>query len=435
MVHTITLNNYIASCEDKYLVLGTYDSYGIEKIQLVLENEWNEDGVVICAVFSTKNTKTEIVVPGNLVFDVPQEATSEPASIDCPGTIVFYFVNRDGTKKVVTNDVFYVVYDHSDIETGETVPTPDKWSQFVSQVKKDAEVAEASVREAVNSATEASQSELKALQSADLAKVSAENALKSEESANVVLDQVKQAGTDVVDTIDTAKNDAVSAVDVAKTEAVIMAVNDIDSAKSTAVNDLSIAKESVIQEVSDSKDKAVQSIQETENEVISSVQQEAGKQQLTIQKIAEEAGAGAKEEVGSGAQVALSEIDNAKTNAVSEINSTVDSVKQEVVAEGNTVLESISTAKQNAELEIQQIVLNASEDVENAGASQITIVQDEGTRQTKSVLDAGQLKIDEINAINSLLPIPTESDAGKILGVDSNGGFVFIEIDGGVYSV
>ena len=435
MVHTITLNNYIASCEDKYLVLGTYDSYGIEKIRLVLENEWEEDGLVICAVFSTKNTKTEIIVPDNLVFDVPQEATSEPSSIDCPGTIVFYFVDRDGTKKIVTNDVFYVVSNHSDIKKEESEPTLDKWAQFVSQVKRDAEVAEVSVREAENSAMAASKSELKASQSADSAKLSADSALKSEESANLVLDQVKQAETDVVSTIDTAKNDAVNAVESAKTEAVIMAVNDIDSAKTTAVNDLSIAKESVIQEVSDSKDKAVQSIQETENNVISSVQQESGKQQLTIQKIAEEAGLGAKEEVGSGAQAALSEIDSAKMNAVSEINSTVDSVKQEIATEGNTVLESISTAKQNAELEIHQIVSGTSEDVGNAGAAQVTIVQEEGARQTKSVSDAGQSKIDEINAINSLLPIPTESDAGKILGVDSNGGFVFIEIDGGVYSV
>ena len=62
MIHKITLSGYSATTDDisGVLILGTCDSYGIERIQLELGPEWN--ALVIKATFNPPTGSEPVTV-------------------------------------------------------------------------------------------------------------------------------------------------------------------------------------------------------------------------------------------------------------------------------------------------------------------------------------------------------------------------------------
>ena len=212
MIHKITLSGYSATTDDisGVLILGTYDSYGIERIQLELGPEWN--ALVIKATFNppTGSEPVTVVADTSGQLRVPQEATSSAGQ----GAITF--VGTAAGLQRISTDLPYIVKTHSQIEGATPSPTPSEWEQFVAQVQQARDDAEAAAQAAEDSQTAAAGS-------ASDAANSAEAAAQSAQEAQNIADGAVQDITD-------AKNAAVQAVQAAQTTAV-GAVNDAGNAK------------------------------------------------------------------------------------------------------------------------------------------------------------------------------------------------------------
>ena len=132
---TINLNNYSASTPSgPFLHLGTYDSYGIEQLQIITDPEWQ--GLTITATFSAGGTALAppIVVPENGIIDVPPGATARALPAYAPGVIVFRGVS-DGVQRISTN-ILYIVLNHGPVDGTAPAPTPSEWEQYIQQVQE-----------------------------------------------------------------------------------------------------------------------------------------------------------------------------------------------------------------------------------------------------------------------------------------------------------
>lgn len=128
-IQTVTLSGYTATAVGaQYLVLGTWDSYGIEQLQIEPGPEWL--GLVIKAVFVTPAGSTPVVVPENGLIAVPPAATAQALTAGRPGVIVFSGV-AEGVQRISCN-VLYLVRDHAPIDGTAPEPTPDEWAQLVA---------------------------------------------------------------------------------------------------------------------------------------------------------------------------------------------------------------------------------------------------------------------------------------------------------------
>lgn len=179
-IQTVALSGYKASVQGaQYLRLGTWDSYGIEQLQIVPGPEWG--GLVIKAVFVTPAGATPVVVPDSGLIDVPPEATAQALTTGSPGMIVFSGVTA-GVQRITCN-LLYLVSDHAPIDGTAPEPTPDQWAQFVAMVQQYAQQASQSATEAAGSATQAAQYEVQAAESARQAAQSMQAAAQSSDSA------------------------------------------------------------------------------------------------------------------------------------------------------------------------------------------------------------------------------------------------------------
>lgn len=153
-IQTVNLTGYKAQVNGaQYLRLGTWDSYGIEQLQIVPGPEWT--GLVIKAVFVTAAGTTPVVVPDSGLINVPPEATAQALGVESPGMIVFSGVTS-GVQRITCN-LLYLVSDHAPIDGTAPEPTPDQWAQFVTMVQQYAKQASQSATEAENSANLAQQ--------------------------------------------------------------------------------------------------------------------------------------------------------------------------------------------------------------------------------------------------------------------------------------
>lgn len=139
MVNTIRLNGH-RTIPDK-ICLGTFDSYGKEKIELILGAGWNDLDII--ATFNAPSGKSvQIRVDKSNVFSVPPEATADKSG---NGTIVFNG-KQDG-ENLISCNVRYEVLDHDSTEgTPPAEPTPDLVQQILSAANT-AEKTANSVRE------------------------------------------------------------------------------------------------------------------------------------------------------------------------------------------------------------------------------------------------------------------------------------------------
>lgn len=202
IIHQIQVDGYCARFGGKWgrLQLGTFGSYGIEQLQFSLGDSWTD--LVVYANFVIADGTTPVLVPESGLVDVPPEATSKPGM----GNIVL-----DGTAdgvRIYSVNIPYIMLNHSDLSGEAPAPTPDRWEQYVAQVKGYADAA-------------------------------AESAKQAQEAVNTVSDAVKaveDAETKALQDIDTAKTGAVQGVQKAQ-ESGVLAVQDAEHKAVVAVND------------------------------------------------------------------------------------------------------------------------------------------------------------------------------------------------------
>nr|DAU14329.1 MAG TPA: hypothetical protein [Caudoviricetes sp.] len=183
MTHEVVLHGY--NVKPSSLQLGTFDSYGIEKIHVTADDEWA--GLDILAVFHAPNgTATKVVVGADGMLAVPPEATAKQADV---GRIVFVGLAENVQR--ITVDMGYNIKPHSDIDGDNPgTPTPDVVQQILENSNHAVSIATAAQKAAENARQAAEDAAKKAGEgaggaaaSAAAAKKSAEDAAASSESA------------------------------------------------------------------------------------------------------------------------------------------------------------------------------------------------------------------------------------------------------------
>lgn len=183
-VHDIILSGYQARPADsEVLQLGTRDSYGLERLHLSPDPEW--DGLTITATFHSPGPAQKpirVLADSAHYVDVPPEATRAPHTI-LPGRIVFAGT-AEGVQRISCN-LIYAVADHAAIEGQESTATPSVLEQAIAQIG-------ASVQQAEASATAAAESQSASAESASSASLSAQAAQAAQKGAEAALQQVGQ---------------------------------------------------------------------------------------------------------------------------------------------------------------------------------------------------------------------------------------------------
>lgn len=129
-MNVITLSGYSATADVKRLELGTFDSFGIEQLQVIKGNGWEDLNVIVTFNPPNKGKPVSVVfnaTDAEITFDVPPEATAKNYG---KGNIVFVG-KKDGVQRI-SCDLDYYIRMHSNCE-GEspTTPTPDVVSQIL----------------------------------------------------------------------------------------------------------------------------------------------------------------------------------------------------------------------------------------------------------------------------------------------------------------
>lgn len=176
MTHEVVLHGY--NVKPTSLQLGTFDSYGIEKIHVTADDEWA--GLDILAVFHAPDgTATKVVVGADGMLAVPPEATAKQAGV---GRIVFAGLAENVQR--ITVDMGYNIKPHSDIEGDNPgTPTPDVVQQILANSNNAVSIATAAQNAAENARQAAEDAAKKAGEGAGGAAASAAAAKKSAEDA------------------------------------------------------------------------------------------------------------------------------------------------------------------------------------------------------------------------------------------------------------
>lgn len=254
IIHEISLVGYKAASTGGMLDLGTWGSYGIEKLHLTLDAAWQD--LTITAFFNVKGEVVAKKVVGKDGYaDVPWEATKENTFA---GRIVFEG-SMNGQRRISAN-LNYKVTNHSEFEDSDPVPTDDRWNQFVTQNKEyrdgayeaatkaearaeDAEAAsedaQAAMRAAKASEDAAAASKIAAKNSEDKAKAGANAAAVSEGNANAseraAASSAAAAATSEGNAAESAKN-AASAAKKAADESVAANIATIEKMQTDVAN-------------------------------------------------------------------------------------------------------------------------------------------------------------------------------------------------------
>lgn len=193
IIHEISLSGYKAA-SDGMLDLGTWGSYGVEKLHCTFDEAWRE--LTITAFFNVKGEVVGKALVGKDGYaDVPWEATKENTFA---GRIVFEG-SMDGQRRITT-DLNFKVTNHSSIADVDSVPTEDRWNQFVTQCMEyrdgayeAATKAEARAEDAA-AASEDAQAAMRAAKASEDAAAASQNAAKgSEDKAKASADAVARS--------------------------------------------------------------------------------------------------------------------------------------------------------------------------------------------------------------------------------------------------
>lgn len=204
--HDIYLNGYKAVTFEGPLRLGTYDSYGNERIRVLCSPEW--DGLTIVATFKAASA-VEVLVNADGMLDVPPEATATQQA--AAGRCALTFVGTGEGRQTISCTTYYLVQDHATVGNVTPDPTPDKWQQFVDQVAADRTGAAAAAKEAARNAQDAKTAESNAKDSADNAAASATAAAGSAQAAAKSAEAAAQSATKAQGSADAAAKSAETA--------------------------------------------------------------------------------------------------------------------------------------------------------------------------------------------------------------------------------
>lgn len=204
--HDIYLNGYKAVTFEGPLRLGTYDSYGNERIRVLCSPEW--DGLTIVATFKAASA-VEVLVDADGMLDVPPEATATQQA--AAGRCALTFVGTGEGRQAISCTTYYLVQDHATVGNVTPDPTPDKWQQFVDQVAADRTAAAAAAKEAARNVQDAKTAESNAKDSADNAAASATAAAGSAHDAARLAEAAAQSATNAQGSADAAAKSAETA--------------------------------------------------------------------------------------------------------------------------------------------------------------------------------------------------------------------------------
>lgn len=195
IIHEISLSGYKAT-SDGMLDLGTWGSYGVEKLHCTFDEVWRE--LTITAFFNVKGEVVGKALVGKDGYaDVPWEATKENTFA---GRIVFE--GSMNSQRRISANLNFKVTNHSEFEDSDPVPTDDRWNQFVTQNKEyrdgayeAATKAEARAEDA-EAASEDAQAAMRAVKASEDAAADSENAAKgSEDKAKASADAAARSET------------------------------------------------------------------------------------------------------------------------------------------------------------------------------------------------------------------------------------------------
>lgn len=235
MVHEIQVTQYKTIPSN--IKLGTFDSYGTEKLHFTFGSCW--ENLAVYATFTApngKSTQTAVDIGGNT--DVPAEATAEQAG---QGEIVL--VGKAEGINRITVSLHYTVLEHGPVQGAEpAVPTPDLLQQVLT-LSKDAQVAaknaEQSAKNAVKDATDTVKPyKEESVRAAAAAALSEKSAAESKAAAQNAAELAEWAGT----AAGNAADDAEKAADIATGAAGNSAVN-AENAQKSAQNAKQSAKD------------------------------------------------------------------------------------------------------------------------------------------------------------------------------------------------
>lgn len=184
IIHEIRLAGYKATSTGGMLDLGTWGSYGIEKLHLTLDAAWQD--LTITAFFNVNGKVVAKRVVGKDGYaDVPWEATKENTFAGC----LAFEGSINGQRRISTN-LNYKVTNHSETTDSDPVPTDDRWNQFVTETKEyrdgafeAAERANARAEDAETASEDAQAAARAAKASENAAAASASNAAASADKA------------------------------------------------------------------------------------------------------------------------------------------------------------------------------------------------------------------------------------------------------------
>lgn len=407
--HDIYLNGYKAVTFEGPLRLGTYDSYGNERIRVLCSPEW--DGLTIVATFKAANA-VEVLVDADGMLDVPPEATATQQA--AAGRCALTFVGTGEGRQTISCTTYYLVQDHATVSNVTPDPTPDKWQQFVDQVAADRTGAAAAAKEAARSAQDAKTAESNAKDSADNAADSATAAAESAEAAARSAtnaqgsayaaansaETAKTAETGAGSNAAAAKNSAdrasASAASANESQTAAKASQDAASASaSTASKKATAAGNSAVAAATSEKNaaassaaaKAAQSAAETAKTGAESAKTAADSSAKAAASSASTAGTAASTAT-TQATAAKSSADNAASSATAAKSSETAAAKS---AQGATNAETAAKAAQNAaeaaKTGADTAASNASEKA-TAAASSATAAKSSETAAAKSADDA-----------------------------------------------
>lgn len=138
-MQTITLKGYGTNIPPyEAIELGTYDSYGVEQLQIVPSHGW-ENLSIIASFFPPSGAEPiKVAVLSGGIIDVPPGATAKQS-----GKGIIVFAGYKANTQLISTNVAYNIRDHKDIASGDPVcPTPSVVDQIVNAAKSAQENAE-----------------------------------------------------------------------------------------------------------------------------------------------------------------------------------------------------------------------------------------------------------------------------------------------------
>lgn len=222
IIHEISLAGYKATSTGGMLDLGTWGSYGIEKLHLTLDAAWQD--LTITAFFNVNGKVVAKKVVGKDGYaDVPWEATKENTFSGC----LAFEGSINGQRRISTN-LNYKVTNHSETTDSDPVPTDDRWNQFVTETKgyrdgafEAAEKANARAEDAEMASEDAQAAARAAKASENAAAASASNAAADAAKAGPYAEAARAAQ----EAAESARDEAIAAQQAAENAAAAAAAS------------------------------------------------------------------------------------------------------------------------------------------------------------------------------------------------------------------